>query len=98
MILKKTAMAGTLESSDVMITVAPNGGRGIQIELQSDVQAQFGDAIRETVMAVLKEMEVTDAAVSLVDKGALDCAIRARMRCALCRGAEEKYDWTREER
>lgn len=98
MILKKTAMAGTLESSDVMVTVAPNGGRGIQIELQSDVQAQFGDAIRETVMAVLKEMEVTDAAVSLVDKGALDCAIRARMRCALCRGAEEKYDWTREDR
>lgn len=98
MILKKTAMAGTLESSDVMVTVAPNGGHGIQIELRSDVQAQFGDAIRETVMAVLKEMEVTDAAVSLVDKGALDCAIRARMRCALCRGAEEKYDWTREDR
>lgn len=98
MILKKTAMAGTLESSDVMVTVAPNEGHGIQIELQSDVQAQFGDAIRETVMAVLKEMEVTDAAVSLVDKGALDCAIRARMRCALCRGAEEKYDWAREDR
>ena len=98
MILKKTAMAGTLESSDVMVTVGPNEGHGIEIELQSDVLSQFGDAIRETVMAVLHEMEVTDAAVSLVDKGALDCAIRARMRCALCRGAEEKYDWTREDR
>ncbi|MDY3225870.1 MAG: citrate lyase acyl carrier protein [Candidatus Faecousia sp.] len=97
MILKKSAMAGTMESSDVMITVAPNGGNGITIDLQSDVAAQFGDAIRETVMAVLAQMEVTDAAVTVLDRGALDCAIRARTRCALCRAAEVKYDWARED-
>ena len=31
------------------------------------------------------------------DKGALDCVIRARMECVICRGAEEKYDWTKED-
>ena len=97
MILKKSAMAGTMESSDVMIMVAPNAGNGIEIDLQSDVAAQFGDAIRATIRAVLAELEVTDAAVSVLDKGALDCAIRARMRCAVCRAAEVKYDWTRED-
>lgn len=97
MILKKSAMAGTMESSDVMITVAPNDGRGIEIELQSEVAPQFGDAIRETVRTVLRQMEVVDAAVSILDRGALDCAIRARMRCALCRAAEVKYDWSRED-
>ncbi|NBI69457.1 citrate lyase ACP, partial [Pseudoflavonifractor sp. 60] len=35
--LKKPAMAGTLESSDVQITLRPNPGQGIQINLQSDV-------------------------------------------------------------
>ena len=97
MILKKSAMAGTLESSDVMITVAPNDGGGIEIDLRSEVAAQFGNAIRETVRAVLAEMEVTDAAVTVLDHGALDCAIRARTRCAVCRGAEAKYDWSRED-
>lgn len=97
MVLKKSAMAGTLESSDVMITVAPNAGNGIEIELQSDVAAQFGDSIRETIKKVLKELEVADALVSVLDKGALDCAIRARMRCAVCRAAEVQYDWTRED-
>ncbi len=90
-------MAGTLESSDVQIAVAPNPGRGVQIELESDVKAQFGDAIEATVRDVLSDMEVSEAAVRLLDKGALDCVIRARLRCALCRSAETPYDWTRED-
>ena len=45
MVLKKTAVAGTLESSDVMVTVTPNPGRGVEIELESEVKAAFGAAI-----------------------------------------------------
>lgn len=95
--LKKPAMAGTTESSDCMVTIRPNPGNGIEIDLQSDVKAMFGDAIEETVRAVLKEFEVADAHVSVVDKGALDFAIRARMQCAVCRAAEISYDWGKED-
>ena len=98
MTLKIPAMAGTLESSDVQITVAPNTGRGIDIDLESDVKAQFGEAIEETVRSVLAEFDISEASVRLLDKGALDCVIRARLRCAICRSAEEPYDWTREDR
>ena len=97
MILKVPAIAGTLESSDVQIAIAPNPGGGIDIDLESDVKAQFGDAIEETVRDVLAEFDISDASVRLLDKGALDCVIRARLRCAICRSAEEPYDWTRED-
>ncbi len=97
MILKIPAIAGTLESSDVQIAVAPNPGRGVEIQLESDVKAQFGDSIEATVRDVLSDMEVSDASVRLLDKGALDCVIRARLRCAICRSAETPYDWTRED-
>ena len=43
--IKETAMVGTLESGDVAITLDPNPGRGIEIELESDVKPQFGTAI-----------------------------------------------------
>ncbi len=95
--LKKPAMAGTMESSDVMITLRPNSGKGITMHLQSDVEAIFGDSIRETVAAVLKEFGVADADVEIVDKGALDCTIRARMECAICRAAEIQYDWGKDD-
>ena len=97
MILIIPAMAGTLESSDVQIAVAPNPGRGVEIQLESDVKAQFGDAITETVRDVLGEFDITEASVRLLDKGALDCVIRARLRCAICRSAQTPYDWTRED-
>ena len=93
--LKKPAMAGTLESSDVQITLRPNPGHGIQIGLQSDVKAMFGNAIEATIRAVLAEFDVTDALVDVNDKGALDFAIRARMECAVCRAAEVNFDWGR---
>lgn len=95
--LKKPAVAGTLESSDVQIILRPNPGQGIQIELKSDVKAMFGDAIEATIQAVLQEFGVEDALVDVNDKGALDFAIRARMQCAVCRAAEIQYDWGKED-
>ena len=95
--LKKPAVAGTLESSDVQITLRPNPGQGIQIELHSDVKALFGQAIEETVRAVLAELGVQDALVDVNDKGALDFVIRARMECAVCRAAQVPFDWGKED-
>lgn len=95
--IKKVSICGTLESSDVLVTVCPNEGNGIAIELDSVVQTIFGDAILETVKTVLNEFDIKDAQVRLVDKGALDCVIRARMQGAILRASEETYDWAKED-
>ena len=39
--IKKPAVAGTLESSDCQITIRPNPGKGIDIDLESDVKMMF---------------------------------------------------------
>lgn len=95
--LKKAAIAGTVESSDVMIAIQPNPGQGIDIQIQSDVMVMFGDAIEKTVRDVLAEFDVKDAKVSVNDRGALDFAIRARMECAVTRAAEMSFDWSKDD-
>lgn len=86
--IKREAMAGTLESSDICVTVQP-AAEGIQIDLNSTVGNYYGDSIRETIGAVLAELGVQNAAVSAVDHGALDCTIRARVTTAVKRAARE---------
>ena len=84
--LIKTAQAGTLESSDIMITVAPGlEGSGVIIELHSIVMAQYGDDIRLTLEKKVAEQECTDIYIKAIDRGALDCTICARVLTALTR-------------
>ena len=80
----KNAVAGTLESSDAYVQVEPNEA-GIEIVLESVVLTQFGEDIKASVMEVLAENEVTNAKVSVNDRGAIDCTIRARVETALKR-------------
>ena len=82
------ATAGTLESSDVFVTLEPHDG-GLQIEIDSVVKNQFGDMILHTVEEVLGELDVRNAKLSIVDRGALDCVIRARVETAVMRGKGE---------
>jgi len=79
----KKAVAGTLESSDALVEVEP--GSGIAIDLESAVLSQFGDAIEASVRAVLAAFGVTGAKLRVVDRGALDCTIRARVETAIKR-------------
>ena len=81
------ATAGTLESSDVFVTLEPHDG--LQIEIDSVVKEQFGDMILHTVEDVLGELDVRNAKLSIVDRGALDCVIRARVETAVLRGKGE---------
>ena len=87
--IKKSAVAGTLESSDAMVTVEPNEGQGIEFELNSAVIHQYGHSIRKTVLQTLKNLGVSDVKISVVDKGALDCTIKARVEGAVFRAAEQ---------
>ncbi len=84
----KRAVAGTLESSDVFVEIEP-GDSGIEVEIESVVLAQFGDAIRAAALDVLKQQNVSDARVRLTDRGALDCVIRARVETAVARAKGE---------
>ena len=49
------ATAGTLESSDAFVTLEPNEN-GLIIDIDSVVQKQFGEVIRQTVCEVLDEL------------------------------------------
>ena len=92
--VKETAVAGTLESSDVMVTVEP--AEGIQLSIDSSVINQYGRAIKATVLETLDRLEVKDAKVTVVDHGALDCTIKARVECAVFRGGDasaENIPW-----
>lgn len=84
----RRACAGTLESSDVYVEIEP-GEHGIEIELDSVVIDQFGESIRRAADEVLAEQGVESARLRLVDRGALDCVIRARVETAIARGKGE---------
>lgn len=88
MTILKRASAGTMESSDAYVEIEP-GQDGLNIRLESVVLAQFGDAIENTVREVLGQQGVTDANVRVIDRGALDCVIRARVEAAVLRGKEK---------
>ncbi|MDF7671410.1 citrate lyase acyl carrier protein [Orbaceae bacterium ESL0721] len=89
------ATAGTLESSDLLVKVQPN--QGLEVVINSDVNKQFGDQIRKVVDNTLQTLNVTDGLVIIDDKGALDCAIKARVECAVLRGSDEMktLDWSK---
>ena len=85
----KPAVAGTLESSDCMVTVEPGEGQ-VELDLDSAVIRQYGKQIRKVIHETLDRLEVTDARVTVVDKGALDCTIKARVECAVYRANDIK--------
>jgi len=88
----KSAVAGTLESGDIMVQLAPNEEKGLQIDLESSVAAQFGTQIRKVISQTLEELGIKDAKVKATDKGALDCTIRARVTAAAVRaGAKDVW-------
>lgn len=86
--IKKSASAGTMESSDAYVEIEP-GRDGLTIQLESVVAGQFGEEIRSAVREVLTEQGVENAQVRVVDRGALECVIRARVETAVLRGKGE---------
>ena len=81
----RAASAGTLESSDVYVEIEPRT-QGIELQLESVVLAQFGGTIEAAVREILAQFQVENARLHVVDRGALDCVIRARVETAILRG------------
>ena len=76
--IKKAATAGTLESSDCMVTVEPGEGK-IDFSLESSVIHQYGNQLRKVALETLKNL----------DKGALDCTLKARIEGAVFRSVDQ---------
>lgn len=92
--IEKSAMAGTLESSDAQVTIEP--ASGLELNIQSSVLNQYGRQIKATVLETLNRLDVKDARVTIVDKGALDCTLKARVECAVfrsCDASEANIPW-----
>ncbi len=83
----QNASAGTMESSDVYVEIEP--ADRLDVQLESVVLAQFGEEIRAVVQEVLDQCGVEKANVRVVDRGALECVIRARVETAIIRGRGE---------
>ena len=64
----KTAMAGTLESGDIFIQIAPNDNAGLHIDLDSTVAYQFGDQIKKVITETLQGLGIDQAEVKATDK------------------------------
>ncbi|AFM39735.1 citrate lyase acyl carrier protein [Desulfosporosinus acidiphilus SJ4] len=87
--INKTAQAGAIESSDVLVTVAPNPEGGIKVELETKrvIQKQFGKQIEKVILETVKQKGIDNALIKAQDKGALDYTYRARVLTALERAS-----------
>jgi citrate lyase subunit gamma (acyl carrier protein) len=89
--LLKAAQAGSVESSDIQIMLAPaEPGTGIQVELVSPTKQQYGAHIKGLIIKTLAGLGIQDAIVHANDKGALDYAIEARIKTAVRRAAGQR--------
>lgn len=84
--LIKSAQVGTFESSDIMILIEPaDEGTGRDIELNSNVIMEYGEAILQTINEVLDQFNISDIKMLATDKGALNPTIKARVEAAVKR-------------
>jgi len=91
----KNATAGSLESNDIRVMVMENENAGIEIELESVVEKQFGKQIRKVIIETLEKLQIDNVKIIATDKGALDYTIKARVACAVYRACdiEEDFKW-----
>ncbi len=92
--ITRPAIAGTLESSDAQVTVEPGEGT-IDLTIDSVVIHQFGNQIRKVILDTLQHLGVDNIKIMVVDKGALDCTLKARVEGAVYRSLNqtEQLPW-----
>ena len=78
---EKRITVGSENKGDCLITVAPSASLEIEIEAGNAALVERG--IRAVVEATAEAMEITAAKVTVVDRGALDYVLSARMETAL---------------
>jgi citrate lyase subunit gamma (acyl carrier protein) len=87
----QTVKAGTLESGDILITIAPHDSKLI-IEVETPVEALYGEKIKQEILDILTNLEITKGVIKAIDKGALKYTVAARMETAINRACLEEYE------
>lgn len=86
-VLAKSATAGFEEKNDLLVTVTPGQkGEGIVTNLKSSVKRQYGAHIEALITETVKKAGFEDVTLDVIDKGAWDYTIEARVEGALERG------------
>ena len=85
---RSTGQAGTLESCDCRVILEVTDDETITIEVEGPMKNVFGDAVKEVVSATLKRKEVTGARVKVMDRGALDYVVEARVEAAIAAASQ----------
>ena len=75
--------------SDVHVVIERGAARGLELVVESRVEATYGEAIRQQAREVLQSLRVEDARVTLHDEGALPFVIAARIEAAVRRAGPE---------
>ena len=87
--LIKSAVAGTLESCDSAVSVEPRQASAqpaLELVVESS-ELRFATRVREAALSALAELGVTHARVTIRDRSALDCTVRARVLAACLRAS-----------
>lgn len=90
---KKNAISGTLESSDIQITITENKKNENIITLESQVKHLFEDEILRVINESLDKHGLVGVNVKAIDKGALNTTITARVQTAIYRATDEDINW-----
>lgn len=77
--------AGNEKSDDVLVKVDLGYNEGLDIELKSKIEKLFGKQIIKCAKDQLESLGVKNAKVEIIDFGALDFVIKARIKTAVDR-------------
>ena len=83
--ISQNAFAGTLESSDCLVTITPNESNEVNFEINSVVFKQYGNSILKATQNTVKKFDISGADIKIQDMGAFDCVIEARVETAIKR-------------
>ena len=79
---------------DSQVTVEAGEGK-VDFSLESAVINQYGNQIKKVAYETLENLGIDNVKLTIVDKGALDCTIKARIEAAVYRsvGQIEDLPW-----
>ena len=86
LILLNTASAGTLESSDCLVTASPS--EKLKLEYKGANSEVFAERTIRIVESIAKKHDLNGAEISIQDQGALEITIKARLETALMRACK----------
>ena len=81
----KDSVAGSLESSDVLVTLRPSSEAAVSLQVESIVMKQYGRRITAVAEDLVAATGLSGATLRIQDRGALECTLRARLETAIAR-------------